>query len=258
MTAIRLENVQMAGGAKGGPRKLFEGLNLCIEPGARIGILGLPKSGKTTLLRLVCGTERNYTGTITGDMKCSWPIPFDGFFAPTSSIAWSLRWVARLYGVNDPDFASRIARMAQAHAYVNMPSAECPGPIKTQFAFALPLAMDFDLYLFDNVSVPGPKEFRDIGKSLVAEHTAGRATVIATGNEKEIEGNCRTAYVLENGRATYFADAEEAAKYFRELKKAEEARQKPVAEKGEAEEESVSSDLEAGGVDMVGAVMADM
>lgn len=256
--SIRFENLEMAVRGKDGSRKLFDGLNLSIEPGAHIGILGLPKSGKTTLLRLMCGTERNYCGKITRSMTCSWPIPFDGFFASTSSMAWGLRWVARLYGVNDPDFATRVARTADAGPYVNLPSSQCPNAIRAQIAFALPLAMDFDLYLFDNTLVPGSKEFKENGKALLAERTANRAVVIATGNEKEIDEKCHGVYVLEDGQARYFSEVQDAVKYFKDLKKAEEEKQKLAIDKGEPEEEIPGPDSEAGGVDMVGAVVADI
>jgi capsular polysaccharide transport system ATP-binding protein len=255
---IRLENLRMGVRTKDGSCNLFDGLDLCIEPGAHVGILGLPKSGKTTLLRLMSGTEWNYAGRITHGMTCSWPIPFESFFLSSSSIAWGLRWVARLYGVKDPNFAGRVAGMAQAGPFINMTQSECPGPVRQQLAFALPLALDFDLYLFDNICVPGSKEYKEIGKKLLADRTAGRAIVIATGNEGEVAAYCQSAYVLENGQGRYFPDVQEGVKYFKELKKAEEAKQKLAAEKGQREEEASALDFEAGGLDVLGAAIADI
>ena len=254
---IRIENLRKSVNVKGVTHTLFDGLNLSIERGARVGILGLPKSGKTTLLNVICGSERNYAGSVFKDMTCSWVIPFADFFLPQSTIAWGLRFVARLYGVKDPDFANNVAAMAQASQYMNTVPAECPGPVKQQIAFALPLALDFDLYLFDNVLVPGSKEFKDFGKALLEERTAGRAIAIATSNEAEVASSCELTYVLENGRATYFADVKEGASYFKELKKAQHEAQKQAAQKQELEDEDTTAVSDAS-LELLGAAVSDL
>lgn len=254
---IRLENVSKTVKVKGKPLTLFDGLNLSIEPGARVGILGLPKSGKSTLLSMICGSERNYGGNIVREMSSSWPIPFDGFLAPTSSVAWGLRWVARLYGIHDRNFASRVTSMAQASAYVNSTTGDTPAGLRFQIAYVLGLAIDFDLYLFDNAAVSGMPGFKEAGKALLAERTAGRAIAIATSQEAEVADNCQSAYVLANGKAVYFADVEEGIKFFKAFRKSEEERQRLANEKGNLEEGAAASIADESGVDMVGAAVTD-
>jgi ATP-binding cassette subfamily F protein uup len=46
-------------------RLLFEGANLRINEGDRIGLIGVNGSGKSTLLRIVAGTEAPDTGSVT-------------------------------------------------------------------------------------------------------------------------------------------------------------------------------------------------
>ncbi|HSA23516.1 MAG TPA: ATP-binding cassette domain-containing protein, partial [Myxococcota bacterium] len=40
-----------------GDQRLFEGLSLHLEPGARVGLVGQNGAGKTTLLRVLAGQE---------------------------------------------------------------------------------------------------------------------------------------------------------------------------------------------------------
>lgn len=47
-----------------GGRRLFEGINLTLTPGQRIGLLGVNGAGKSTLLRLMAGELQPDTGTI--------------------------------------------------------------------------------------------------------------------------------------------------------------------------------------------------
>ena len=252
---IRLEDIRKTVKVKGKPLKLFDGLNLSIEPGARVGILGLPRSGKSTLLGMICGSERIYTGNIVREMSSSWPIPFDGFFAPTSSVAWGLRSVARLYGVQDSEFASRVASMAQASAYVNSTSGDTPAGIRFQIAYVLGLAIDFDLYLFDNAAVSGMPGFKGAGKALLAERTAGRAIVVATSQEAEVAKNCQSVYVLASGKAVYFADVQEGIKFFKEYKKSEEEKQKQASEEDDFEKGTATDIAEGSGVDSVMSIL---
>ena len=48
-----------------GGTPLFEQLTFQIDPGEKIGLIGINGSGKTTLLDLLLGTEKNDTGTIS-------------------------------------------------------------------------------------------------------------------------------------------------------------------------------------------------
>ncbi len=47
-----------------GERPLFEGANLMINEGDRIGLIGVNGSGKSTLLRLVAGLEAPDSGNV--------------------------------------------------------------------------------------------------------------------------------------------------------------------------------------------------
>ncbi|KAF1047909.1 ABC transporter ATP-binding protein [Xylophilus sp.] len=47
-----------------GPRRIFDGLDLRIEPGQFVSVLGTSGAGKSTLLRLVAGLEAADAGTV--------------------------------------------------------------------------------------------------------------------------------------------------------------------------------------------------
>lgn len=51
-------------------RFIFQNINLCVEPGESVGIVGANGVGKSTLLRLLAGLEGGYTGKImVGDTE---------------------------------------------------------------------------------------------------------------------------------------------------------------------------------------------
>ena len=44
-------------------RKILKNINLCFYPGAKIGVVGLNGSGKSSLLRIMAGIDKNFDGT---------------------------------------------------------------------------------------------------------------------------------------------------------------------------------------------------
>jgi capsular polysaccharide transport system ATP-binding protein len=257
---VRLQNVTKTVRVHGKPRVLFDGLDLEIGSHERIGVLGLPKSGKTTLLRLICGTERPDSGRIQSDSNISWPIPYADFIVPNASLGWNIRSVARFYGIKDRDFPRRVGELGGLGQFINLPLTRCPPYARQQLGFAIGIAMDFDLYLFDNQIVPPRKEFREQALEFLAERTEGKAFLLATGVAPVVAERCDTAYVLEHGRATHFSDPKEAAEYFKGLLKAEGERKK-VAEGQEKPADDLTdstSEEEERSVELVGAAVADV
>jgi ATPase subunit of ABC transporter with duplicated ATPase domains len=57
---INLINIGKSIGAK----TLYEGLNLTIQPGEKVGLIGRNGIGKTTLLGIMAGTDHDYSGTV--------------------------------------------------------------------------------------------------------------------------------------------------------------------------------------------------
>ena len=253
--SILLENVGTRGKFPGAKRSLFDGLSLRIDEGGRIGILGGPKSGKSTLLRLICGTQIPENGAIRRDSSVSWPIPHVAVFLKTQTLAQNIRFIARLYGIDDEQFPRRIAEFVELTDFLNTPLVKCPKFVKPRLAFALGIGMDFDVYLFDGSLAPVDKPFKERAAELAATRTAGRAVVVATSLPAEVERNCESAYVLEAGRATYFARANEAVEHFKQLLAAENRnRQEAGGKLGEAEAADEDGWADA---DILGAAVAD-
>ncbi len=258
--SVRLDNVTKVINLRGAPHRLFDGLNLEIDDGERVAVLGLPKSGKTTLLQVICGTARLDGGRIRRDMSISWPIPLINFIWQPSSLAWNIRSVARMYGVKGDDFPDRVAELGGFTKFLNLPLGACPPFVRQQLGFALGIAMDFDLYLFDNQIVPQRKEFKEEAFEHFQERTAGKAVLLATGKAQWVAGEWDSAYVLERGQLTRFPEVKECLEYFKSLEKAEAERQKAMSEDQDVYEggEGAESEESDRSVEVVAAVLSDL
>jgi capsular polysaccharide transport system ATP-binding protein len=249
--SIRLENIRLAGADQ---RPLFDGLSVHIPDNARVGILGTSKPGNNALLRLICGSKVPEEGIIRRGARVSWPIPLATFLVAGNTIAHNVRFIARLYGLDDEELPWRVAGMVELTEFVNTPLGKCPRFARARLAFALGIGLDFDTYLFDGSFAPVDKAFKERAAEISAEQTTGHGMVLAANVPAEVEKNCESVYVLEQGRAVYFAEVSEGVERFKQLLAAEKKKDKSAGGKREPGEED---DEDLGDVDIVGAAVAD-
>jgi capsular polysaccharide transport system ATP-binding protein len=198
-------------------RVLFDTLNFRVEVGQRVAILGLPKSGKSTLLRLICGTDQFYSGSIERSSSVSWPIPLGDFLVPLSSVAANIRFIMRLYALDSDEILRGIADLVEISEFLNKRLNECPKYVRGRLAFALGIGLGFNVCLFDERVSTVDKEFRPNAIDIVKSLSPRKAIVVATSLPKEVASLCDTAFVLENGRLTPFPDVKKAIEYYKSL-----------------------------------------
>jgi capsular polysaccharide transport system ATP-binding protein len=253
--SIDLRNIERTTVHKGKSFRLFDGLNLHIDDGERVAILGPQKSGKSTLLRLICGTEEPDSGEVSVSSSISWPIPLATFFLANSTIAANGRFIARLRGLEERDFPRQAAESVGLGEFLNVKLGRCPPYAIGRLALALGILPEFDFYQFDGRMLPREKEFQEQGAALLEERLSGHGYILATATPKEAEGRCDVVYVLENGRATGFTDPAAGIDYFNEhygKKKPGEAASS--ADAGDGDDNA--ADEGSGDIDLLAAVVS--
>jgi capsular polysaccharide transport system ATP-binding protein len=253
---IRLHDVCVPAGSASANGPLFDGLVLELPANRQVGVLGGAKSGKTTLLRLICGTAIPYTGMVECRVRTSWPIPLSNFITSSVSVVRNIRFLARLYGVADESFPRQIAEMVGIEAFLNVPVQKCPKFVKPRLALALGIGLEFDTYLFDGTLAAADKDFKEQAIELVTKRMAGRGFILATNSSEEVEKYCESIFVLDAGKARYFNDKSEGIEYFKTILKAE--KQKRPSGKGARQLEDENEDSDGiGDIDVVGSAIMD-
>src|SRR4051794_21106712 len=64
---LRIDSVSKSFSVSGKPLRVLDDLNLAVEPGGFLTIVGASGCGKSTLLRLVAGLDTDFDGNVTLD-----------------------------------------------------------------------------------------------------------------------------------------------------------------------------------------------
>ncbi|WP_439547552.1 ABC transporter ATP-binding protein [Sandarakinorhabdus sp.] len=214
---IACENVRKSYPAGHGRREILKGINLTINRGERVGLLGRNGAGKTTLIKQIGGVELPDSGRIIRQMTNSWPLGFGGGFQGSLTGYDNARFIARIYGSSYGEMRDFVEDFTELGSSLKMPVKTYSSGMRARLAFALSLAIEFDCYLIDEVILVGDKDFQRKCHHELFEKRADRAMVIASHSMDTIRQYSSRAVILHGGEVTCFDDMEEAVRAYENL-----------------------------------------
>lgn len=207
---ITLANVSKSYPTRLGQVKVLDRINLQVEPGEKLGILGRNGSGKSTLIRLIGGAEQPDSGTITRSMTVSWPIAFGGAFQSALTGLDNLRFICRIYGVDPEDKIGFVEDFAELGRYLKEPVRSYSSGMRARLAFAISMVIDFDCFLIDEVAAVGDDRFKEKCQHELFEKRGDRAMIIVSHSHSYIKKHCERIALLKDGSFIFFDDVDEA------------------------------------------------
>ncbi|WP_019520666.1 ABC transporter ATP-binding protein [Faucicola boevrei] len=214
---IELVNIVKYYPVRDGKRKVLDGINLIVNPGEKIGILGKNGAGKSTLIRILSGAEEPSSGIIRRNINISWPLAFTGAFQGSLTGADNVRFVCRIYNVDYKQAMEMVDSFAELGKYLYEPVKVYSSGMRARLAFAISLAVDFDCYLIDEVISVGDASFHRKCEIELFEKRAHKAMVIVSHELHNIREYCDKVAVLNNGVLTVFENLEDAISLYNTL-----------------------------------------
>jgi len=211
---ITLDNVTKVYNTRQGPRTVLDGVNLRIEKGERLGILGRNGAGKSTLIRLISGAELPTRGNIHRGISISWPLAFGGAFQGSLSGLDNLRFICRVYNSPIEPAVAFVEEFSELGSYLREPVKKYSSGMRARLAFAISMAVEFDCFLIDEIVAVGDSRFHDKCHAELFEKRGDRAMIIVSHNADYIREHCQHAAVLVAGKLHAFEQVEEAFTYY--------------------------------------------
>lgn len=215
---IKLDNITKFYPSKLGKQYIFEDLNFEIPGGHNIGILGANGAGKSTLFRLLAGSEYPNRGKVFTDLNLSWPVALATGIHPAMTGRENTRFIGRVNGVADLGaYEKRVQAFAELGNKYDLPVKTYSTGMRPRLAFACSIAIDFDVYLIDEVTSVGDANFRRKAKDALLERSAKANVIMVSHEMDEIRQFCDSAIVLNKGELTFYNDLDQGIKQYQAL-----------------------------------------
>lgn len=202
----------------GSKRKdVFKGVNLTMQRGDRVALLGRNGAGKSTLIKLIGGVEMPTSGTVERRMSVSWPLGFAGGFQGSLTGYDNARFIARIYNRDYRAMKDFVEDFTELGRQLAMPVKTYSSGMRARLAFALSLAIEFDCYLIDEIILVGDQNFQRKCHYELFETRSDRSMILASHNNDAIKDFCNKALLIHEGRASMYEDLDNALEVYNNL-----------------------------------------
>ena len=207
---ITLDGVSKVYRTRSGRRTVLDNVSVTFDSGQNFGVLGVNGAGKSTLIRLIAGSEIPDFGVVRRYARVSFPLGFGGTFHGALSGRENVAFVARIYGAGTRGVLHYVEEFSELGEYLHMPVNTYSAGMRARLAFATCLALDFDLYLIDEVTEVGDQRFRQKCAEAFRERMQRSDIILVTHNIHTLRQYCDRGAILANGELTLFDDIDTA------------------------------------------------
>jgi len=187
-------------------------------PKARnVGIMGKNGAGKSTMMRLMAGIEPPDYGRVYRTSRVSWPLGFSGGFNGSMTGIENIRFVSRIYGQNTERVIAYVTDFAELGVSLRLPIMTYSSGMKARLAFGLSMAIDFDVYLIDEITAVGDENFKKKSQAVFQDKLANSQIIMVSHSPSTIKQYCDCGLLLESDRIMYFDDVDDLLRAYKEL-----------------------------------------
>lgn len=243
---IIVEDVHKRYRTEHGPgRWVLQGASFVIPPNVNVGLVGSNGAGKSTLLRLIGGVDQPSRGYIERRCRVSWPMGLGSGLQPSLTGRQNVRFVCRIHGDENeiPERIAFIQEFAEIGAAFDEPIKTYSSGMRSRLQFALSLAIDFDVYISDEITAAGDAAFRKKAAAAFKKLANHASVVMVSHDIGTLRQFCTAGIFLHEGRAHWFDDINDA---LREYKKSQLSAQiaSLVAQKASGNQEQLTLEIE--------------
>lgn len=214
---IRFENVTKVYQTMGHRRTILEGVSLTLKPGTSYGILGINGAGKSTMMRLIAGTEGPTRGRVHRGLRVSWPLGFAGGFHPAMTGRDNVIFVARIYGEDPRRVLEFVEDFSELGSYLDVPIRTYSSGMGARLAYGMSMAIPFECYLIDETLAVGDARFQKRCSDVFTKRRATADVILISHDMGTLLEYCSQGIVLVNGHAIVYEDINDAIEVYRRL-----------------------------------------
>lgn len=215
--SLELKGIRKSFATSTSPHVVLDGIDFTLMRGERLGVCGLNGAGKTTLINIIAGALMPDHGAVVRHSRMSWPLGYSGGFHNALTGLENVRFIARIYGRDVHEAAAFAQDFAELGKFFEMPMRTYSSGMRTRLAFAVSMAVDFELYLIDEVISAGDLRFHEKCRQAIQDRRGRADFVIVSHSLSTIEENCNRFGLLHGGKLAVYEDFKSAQEAYAEI-----------------------------------------
>jgi ABC-type polysaccharide/polyol phosphate transport system ATPase subunit len=182
----------------------LQNVDLRVEPGQAVALLGANGSGKSTVLRLIAGIYQPSSGTIEHHGRIGAVIELGAGFHPELTGAENIALYAAVLGLNRRELAERyddIVEFAALQDFLDTPLKYFSSGMEARLAFSVAVCLEPEILLLDEVLAVGDTDFRGRCLDRLRTYHARGGTLLLVSHElDQVRELCTRGIWLRDGR----------------------------------------------------------
>ena len=211
---IQIKNISKKYQIRNGYHQVLKDINLTVNSGDKLGVLGTNGSGKSTLMRLLSGIEKPDSGKIINRCRISWPLALSGGFQGSLTGLDNMKFICRVYGVDPREKEKELLEFTELGKFLREEVKKYSAGMRARLAFGISLLIDFDCYLIDEITSVGDSVFQEKCKQELFEKRGDKTFIIISHEEELLTEQCNRFIVVENSNILQFDNAISAYNHY--------------------------------------------
>lgn len=192
----------------------LKGVDLVINEGESVAILGLNGSGKSTLLKLMSGVMEPDAGQVLTRGRVAGLIEVGAGFHPELSGRENVFLNAAILGMKRKEIEARydeIVAFSEIEEFIDQEVKHYSSGMFMRLAFSVAIHVELDVLLVDEILSVGDAPFREKCRLKFEELiTAGKTLVVVSHDAAMVRELCSRGIVLSRGRLLFDGAVDEA------------------------------------------------
>lgn len=200
-------------GRKAEPFLALDGINLTVQPGERIGIIGRNGAGKSTLLKIISRITPPTTGKAIVRGRVGSLLEVGTGFHPELTGRENIYLNGSILGLKKAEIRKQeddIIAFSGVERFIDSPLKYYSSGMELRLAFSVAAHLEPEILLIDEVLAVGDIEFQQkcIGKMEEVSKSHGRTILFVTHNLDSLRKFCPQTLLLDKGRVVEKGDTE--------------------------------------------------
>ncbi|MBH8552386.1 ABC transporter ATP-binding protein [Nostocaceae cyanobacterium CENA357] len=203
---------------------VLDKIDLVVERGEKIGIIGANGSGKSTLLKIISGILKQSSGTVRVRGQIAPLIELGAGFDAEISVMDNILLYGVLLGFSRSEMRERtqsILDFAELQDYALVPVKGLSSGMVARLGFAIATDIQPDILILDEVLSVGDESFKNKCKQRIDKFWDDNATVLVVSHDlRFVQQSCVRGIWLDKGKILFMGGADETVDcYLEALKK---------------------------------------